>query len=90
MPIWAVLRRLYPVLAFLGGFAWDALTLGERIRVIDFWRLGAFLFGAAILTLWLARREELAVAPPAVDESLRGRVVGLAWQAPYLLSLIHI
>jgi len=40
------LRRFYPVAAFLGGFAWDALTLGQRIRVIDFWRLGAFLFGA--------------------------------------------
>jgi hypothetical protein len=53
-----LLRRFYPLAAFLGGFVWDALTLGQRIRVIDFWRLGAFLFGAALLILLLARRED--------------------------------
>lgn len=79
------LRRFYPVAAFLGGFAWDALTLGQRIRVIDFWRLGAFLSGAALLTLWLARREALAGVPPPVERSLFGRLRSLVWQAPYLL-----
>ena len=82
---WALLRRLYPVAAFLGGFAWDALTIGQRIRVVDFWRLGAFLLGAALLTLWLARRGALGVAAPEADQSLRARFRSLIWQAPYLL-----
>ena len=51
------LRRLYPLAAFLAGFVWDALTIGQRVKVTDFWRLGAFLFGAALLILWLARRD---------------------------------
>ena len=79
------LRRLYPPAAFLGGFVWDALTIGQRIRVIDFWRLGAFLVGAALLTLWLARRAAREVPAPADGRSLRERLAALAWQAPYLL-----
>lgn len=82
---WALLRRLYPVAAFLGGFAWDALTIGQRIRVMDFWRLGAFLLGAALLTLWLARREVLGATAPIAEQSFAGRLASLAWQAPYLL-----
>ena len=82
---WTLLRRLYPVAAFFGGFAWDALTIGQRIRVVDFWRLGSFLLGAALLTLWLARREALGKTAPTLESSLRGRAAGLAWQAPYLL-----
>jgi hypothetical protein len=83
--VWNFLRQFYPVAAFLGGFVWDALTIGQRIRVVDFWRLGAFLFGAALLTLWLARREERGVAAPEAEKSLRGRFRSLIWQAPYLL-----
>ena len=82
---WALLRRLYPVAAFLGGFAWDALTIGQRIRVMDFWRLGAFLLGAALLTLWLARREALGMTAPTAEKSRAGRFNAIAWQAPYLL-----
>ena len=81
----AALRRLYPLVAFLGGFAWDALTIGQRVGVVDFWRLGAFLAGAALLTLWLARREALGLTPPATSASLRVRLAWLLWQAPYLL-----
>ncbi|KFB69660.1 DUF2914 domain-containing protein [Candidatus Accumulibacter vicinus] len=83
--IWTLLRQFYPVAAFLGGFVWDALTIGQRIRVVDFWRLGAFLLGAALLTLWLARRGALGVAAPEADQSLRARFRSLIWQAPYLL-----
>ncbi|WP_300449738.1 DUF2914 domain-containing protein [Accumulibacter sp.] len=85
LPAWVLLRRLYPVAAFLAGFVWDALTIGQRIRVVDFWRLGAFLLGAALLTLWLARREALGLTPPEPDRSFAGRCGALAWQAPYLL-----
>lgn len=80
----ALLQRFYPVAAFFGGFAWDALTLGQRVKTTDFWRLGLFLAGAALLAIWLARRDKLELERPAGD-GLRGKVAGLAWQAPYLL-----
>ena len=80
-----VLRRFYPVVAFLCGFVWDALTIGQRVRVADFWRLGGFLLGAGLLILWLAYRESRMLAEPAAEKSLRGRFRGFAWQAPYLL-----
>lgn len=78
-------QRYYPVLAFFGGFLWDALTLGQKVKAMDFWRLGAFLLGAAVLAVWLARREYRAVVPPEAGDGWRGRFTGLVWQAPYLL-----
>ena len=80
-----ILRRLYPLAAFLGGFVWDTLTIGQRVRVVDLWRLGAFLLGAGLLVLWLAFRESRKLAEPATATGLRGRFAGIAWQAPYLL-----
>ena len=80
-----VLRRFYPVAAFLCGFVWDALTIGQRVRVVDLWRLGAFLFGAGLLILWLASRESRKALAPAAGKGLRGCLAGFRWQAPYLL-----
>lgn len=80
-----LLQRFYPLAAFLGGFVWDALTIGQRVSPAAFWRLGAFLLGAALLALWLARRHETkAVAPPR-GHDLRGKWRRLLWLAPYLL-----
>ena len=70
--------------AFLGGFTWDALTIGQRVRGADLWRLGAFLLGAGLLVLWLAYRESRNLTEPAIEKGLRGRIDGIAWQAPYL------
>ncbi|MBK8890920.1 MAG: hypothetical protein IPN75_11330 [Dechloromonas sp.] len=80
-----VLRRFYPMAAFLGGFVWDLLTIGQRVRAVDLWRLGAFLLGAGLLVLWLAFRNSRDLAEPAGETGLRGRFAGMAWQAPYLL-----
>ena len=80
-----VLRRLYPVVAFLGGFLWDALTIGQRVRGIDLWRLGSFLLGACILVLWLAKRDSLKREQPPAKDGWRGVVADLVWQAPNLL-----
>ena len=80
-----VLRRFYPVAAFLCGFVWDALTIGQRVRVVDLWRLGAFLLGAGLLILWLASRESRKSLAPAAGKGLRGCLAGFRWQAPYLL-----
>ena len=78
-------RRLYPVLAFLGGFAWDALTIGQRVKAVDFWRLGGFLLGAGLLIVWLAWREHRRSVEPVAEAGFRHRLRGLAWRAPYLL-----
>jgi hypothetical protein len=80
-----VLRRLYPVIAFLGGFAWDALTIGQRVRVLDLWRLGGFLLGACILVPWLAHRDTKKRMAPVSGIGLRGSLADLVWQAPNLL-----
>ena len=45
------LRRFYPLAAFFGGFIADALTLGQHVTPLDFWRLGGFLLGAAVFAL---------------------------------------
>ncbi len=82
---WLLLRRFYPLAAFLTGFAWDALTIGQRVRVFDLWRFGLFLLGAGVLVLVLARREALQRVAPVVAEDWRGRLADLRWQAPYLL-----
>lgn len=84
-PAIASLKRYYPVLAFFGGILWDALTLGQKVKVTDFWRLGAFLLGAAFLAVWLARREYLAAVPPEAEAGWRGGLKSIGWQAPYLL-----
>lgn len=78
-------RRLFPVVAFFAGFAWDALTIGQRMRPFDFWRLGVLLAGAALLIVVLARREANGAAAPLPEPSFVSRFASLAWQAPYLL-----
>lgn len=86
----AILKRFYPALAFLGGFLWDALTLGRKVKPQHFWQLGALLIGAALIIVWMARRDHLAVAPPDEEDGelrggWRGKLRALRWEAPYLL-----
>ena len=78
------LQRLFPPLAFFGGFVWDALTIGQRVKPLDLWLLGVFLLAAGTLILWLARREANGRVAP-VGAGWRGRVASGVWQAPYLL-----
>lgn len=84
-PAFRNLKRYAPMLAFFGGFLWDALTLGRKVKVLDFWVLGGYLLGAAVFIYWLARRDFLSHEPPEEEDGLRGRWNGLLWQAPYLL-----
>lgn len=79
------LRRFYPLAAFLGGFLWDAFTIGQRVKGIDFLRLGCYLLGAALFALWLSRREAGKCAPPPEASDWRGRISRIGWLAPYLL-----
>lgn len=79
------IQRLYPLAAFFGGFLWDALTIGQRVRVLDFWRLGGFLLGSALLIIWLAWRHQQGGSAPELEGSTKGRLQQLRWLAPYLL-----
>ncbi len=80
-----LLRFFYPVIAFFFGFITDAITLGQRVKVMDFWRLGAYLAGAAVFAWWLAWRYWHEREPPAPGKSWRGHAERLVWMAPYLL-----
>jgi hypothetical protein len=80
-----LLRRFYPVAAFLGGFAWDALTIGRRVSTFNLWQLGAYLFCAGVLVFWLSFREARKSTAPASEKSFRSCFADLVWQAPYLL-----
>ena len=62
-----LLRRFLPAAAFLGGFVWDALTIGQRVRAVDLWTLGAYLAGACVLALWLALRASKKRPAPSVN-----------------------
>lgn len=80
-----LLRRFYPVAAFFGGFIFDALTLGQRVKPSDFWQLGGYLLGAALFASWLAWRDLHEKEPPLPANDLNGHAARLVWQAPYLL-----
>ena len=49
-------RRYAPAVFFIGGFAWDALTLGRSIKPLDLFLLAAYLAGAAVILVMLGRR----------------------------------
>jgi hypothetical protein len=69
----------------MGGFLWDALTLGQRVKPLDFWRLGGFLLGAALLIYGLAYRHERAYPAPDPEAAAPCRLRRARWFAPYLL-----
>ena len=48
-------RPWVPAVFFVGGFVWDALTLGRTIKSLDLFLLLAYLTGAAVILLALGR-----------------------------------
>jgi hypothetical protein len=53
--LWRQLKPALPVLVFVAGFTWDAIRLGRRVRIQDFWLMGGYLLLAALLLGWLAK-----------------------------------
>lgn len=53
------LRTFLPVIAFFGGFIWDALTIGRHVGVIDLFILAGYLACAAAMLWWLGYRHSL-------------------------------
>lgn len=48
-------RPWLPAAFFIGGFLWDALTLGRKIKSIDLWILLGYLSGAAAILVAIGR-----------------------------------
>jgi hypothetical protein len=44
-----------PAVSFIGGFVWDAVTLGQKIQSVDLFILLAYLLGAAAILVMLGR-----------------------------------
>ena len=50
------LKNLIPVIAFFGGFFWDALTIGRQINPSDLWLLAAYLLACGLILYWMGHR----------------------------------
>lgn len=48
------LKHFFPAIAFIGGFAWDSITLGRMVYSSDLLFLLAYYFGALILVVLLS------------------------------------
>jgi hypothetical protein len=48
-------RKWVPAVFFIGGFTWDALTLGQKIKSVDLFILLGYLLGAAAILVALGR-----------------------------------
>lgn len=55
MPPLERIRRYAPALFFIGGFLWDALTLGRTIKPTDLFILLGYLIGAAAILVAIGR-----------------------------------
>ena len=47
-------RALLPISFFIGGFVWDAITIGKKVAILDMVIFALYLFMAAILMYQLA------------------------------------
>jgi hypothetical protein len=55
-PLVQRVRHWLPAAFFIGGFLWDAITLGRQITSLDLWILLAYLAGAAVILVAIARK----------------------------------
>lgn len=52
------IKKFIPAIAFLGGFAWDSITLGSMVYSSDIFMLLAYYAGALILVILLSAQVE--------------------------------
>ena len=52
------IEKFFPAIAFLGGFAWDSITLGQMVYGSDILILLAYYTGALILVILLSAQLE--------------------------------
>ena len=51
-------EKFFPAVAFLGGFGWDSITLGQMVQSSDLVFLLAYYLGALILVVLLSAHLE--------------------------------
>ncbi len=47
-PHFKIYKRFFPLGAFLGGFVWDAVTIGRVVTEVDLWILTLYFVGATL------------------------------------------
>ena len=52
------IEKFFPAIAFLGGFTWDSITLGQMVYGTDILILLAYYTGALILVILLSAKLE--------------------------------
>ena len=55
------LGDFFPVLFFIGGFLWDALTIGRNVAASDLYIFSAYLFLAAVILYTISRPSYILV-----------------------------
>lgn len=65
-------RAVLPIIFFIGGFAWDAITIGKKVAILDMLVFALYLLMAAILMYQLAE-------PSASAKRVRERLLGWQW-----------
>lgn len=83
------LRQYLPAIFFLGGFAWDALTIGKQVQQSDLIILSTYLVAAGLILWWLAHHAEKS-EEQLTEHLTQGkllRVLPKKWReiAPYFL-----
>ena len=53
------LKNFLPVIAFFGGFLWDALTIGRQINPSDLCFLAAYLLAAGLILYWMGHKSHV-------------------------------
>jgi len=61
------MRHLFPAIAFIGGFLWDALTIGQRIQMLDMVILLGYLLAAGLILWWLGHRHQQGMIGADID-----------------------
>jgi len=62
MPLFQRIRPWVPAAFFIGGFLWDAVTLGRAITSLDLWILLGYLIGAAAILVAIGREVQFRYA----------------------------
>ncbi|MEO6097126.1 MAG: DUF2914 domain-containing protein [Fibrobacteria bacterium] len=78
-------KTAFPVIAFFGGFLWDAATLGRSIGVLDLYILSAYLVSAGAILVWMGRRDVMRgpASAPAAIEAPSFKAKTIVWMREY-------
>jgi len=83
------IRQCLPAIFFLGGFVWDALTIGKQVQQSDLIIFSTYLVAAGLILWWLAHHAEKSEEQlnAHLTEGKILRILPKKWReaAPYFL-----